>query len=102
MKKLELALIAAIAATFSAPALAAPVDGMATLSAPARAERVVSETGIWHCTGTSCTGTTLASTSLAVAACSAVAAVNGRVGEFTVAGTSFGEAELKRCNRHVK
>ena len=102
MYSLKFALIAAIAATIAAPALAAPVEASATLAAPARSERVVTENGIWRCTGDSCTGTTLASTSMAVAACSAVAAVNGRVGGFTVAGTSFGDAELKRCNRHVK
>ena len=102
MNTLKLTLIAAIASTFAVPALAAPVDGSATLAAPARADRVVSENGIWHCTGDSCTGTTFAATSAAVAACSAVAAINGRVNAFTVGGTSFGEAELKRCNRHVK
>jgi hypothetical protein len=102
MRNLTIVLIAATTATFATPALAAPVDGTATLSAPARADRVVSDSGIWRCTGTSCSGTTLASTGMAVAACSAVAAVNGRVGAFTVAGSSFGEAELKRCNRHVK
>ena len=41
-------------------------------------------------------------TGLAVAACSQVADANGRVTAFTAGATSFAEAELKRCNRHVK
>ncbi|WP_419814025.1 CC_3452 family protein [Glacieibacterium sp.] len=102
MQNFKLALIGVIAAIVAAPAFAAPIDGSATLAAPARADRVVSENGIWHCAGDSCTGTTLAATGAAVAACTAVAAVNGRVNAFAVGGISFGEAELKRCNRHVK
>lgn len=38
----------------------------------------------------------------AVAACTGVANAAGRVAAFTAAGYSFTEADLARCNRHVK
>ena len=96
---LKAALLLAIAA--SSPAFAAPADGSATLAAPARATRVVTDAGVWRCDGTGCTGPADTLTGPAVAACTGVADANGRVTAFTAAQT-FGEAELKRCNRHVR
>lgn len=92
----------AIAAIWSSAALAGPVAGTATLAAPAEAASVTGEGGVWRCTGTSCTGPANTVTSIAVAACTVVADKAGRVTAFTAGDTSFGEAELTRCNRHKK
>jgi len=94
--------IVAIAVISSSAATAAPVSGTATLGAAAKAERVITESGTWHCEGLSCSGAAELTTRLAVAACTAVADSAGRVSAFAVGGTAFGEAELGRCNRHVK
>ena len=100
--RLALISFAAIAATFATAAAAAPVAGTATLAAPASLSKVVGEGGVWRCDGATCTGMADARVGLAVAACAAVADANGRVMAFTAGETAFGEAELKRCNRHVK
>ena len=95
-------IIFAIASTLSVAVSAAPVTATATLTAPARQERMIGEAGVWRCEGTNCTGPADTRTGLAVAACTAVASANGQVASFVAGPTSFGEAELKRCNRHVK
>ncbi len=95
--------IFATAATFGTEAaVAEPAAGVATLASPAHEARVAGEAGVWRCDGTTCTGSADTRTGLSVEACSMVAGANGRVASFAVGATSFGEAELKRCNRHVK
>jgi len=91
-----------LAAITSSPAIAEPARGTATLATPAAQARIVGEGGVWRCTGTTCTGPADTRARLAVAACSAVADANGRVTAFSAGGTDFAEAELARCNRHVK
>lgn len=99
---MRLPLLATIAAIAATPALAEPAAGTATLAAPAGQARIVGEGGVWRCSGTTCSGPADTRPRLAVAACSALADVNGRVVAFIAGGTTFGEAELARCNRHVK
>lgn len=101
MTRLSIAFVA-IAAISASAAMAAPVPGTATLAAEAVRTKIVGESGSWRCDGTSCTGTADASVGPAVATCTMVANANGRVIAFTAGPTAFGEAELKRCNRHVK
>jgi len=98
-RSLAFSLLAAITAS---PALAAPVAATATLAAPARSDRAVTPEGVWRCTADSCTGNALPITGEAVGVCSAVADHAGRVKAFTVGALTFAEAELARCNRHVK
>ena len=95
-------LMTAIAASLATAAVAAPAAGTATLAAPASLTKVVGDGGVWHCDGMTCTGMADARPALAVAACAAVADANGRVTAFSAGDTAFAEAELKRCNRHVK
>lgn len=95
-------LVAATTATFASAATALPVDGSATLATPASLTKIVGEGGVWRCAGNTCTGMADARPALSVAACSAVAAANGRVAAFTAGGSAFGDSEPKRCNRHVK
>ncbi len=97
-------LITAIALTYglSGPASAGPVPGTATLAAPADIGRIVTDAGVWQCSGNSCTGSAESVTGIAVAACTAVADTAGRVTAFTAGSTNFGEAELSRCNRHIR
>ncbi len=95
-------LIAAIAVSFATAASAGPAPGTATLAAPALHPKVVGDAGSWRCDGTTCTGTADTSTRVAVATCTLVANANGRVTAFAAGPTAFGEAELARCNRHVK
>ena len=95
-------LLVAIAAISTTTAHAAPAAGTATLAAPATVAHIVGETGSWNCSGTACTGIADTVTNIAVAACSTVADKAGRVAAFTVGTASFAEAELARCNRHVK
>lgn len=97
--RLILALIAAITST---SALAAPGPSTAQLAAPVRAQTAITDFGVWHCDGTSCTGLSSPMLREAVAACTGVAAAAGRVAAFTAAGYSFTDADLARCNRHVK
>ena len=73
-----------------------------TLAAPALQAQITSDTGVWRCKDTTCTGVTDTHVAAAVATCTMLAAVNGPVASFTAGSTAFGEAELKRCNRHVK
>ncbi|QXQ05124.1 hypothetical protein KX816_12630 [Sphingosinicellaceae bacterium] len=101
MHQLHTVLIA-IAATLSSGALAAGAPSTATLAAPALQAQVTSETGVWHCKDNTCTGVADTHLAAAVATCTMLAGVNGPVASFTAGGTAFGEAELKRCNRHVK
>ena len=101
MTKFHATLIA-IAATVASSAFAAPAPGTATLAAPALQAQVTSETGIWRCKDNTCTGIADTHLAAAVATCTMLAGVNGPVASFTAGGTAFGEAELKRCNRHVK
>lgn len=101
MKRRSIA-FAAIAAISASAATAAPVPGTATLAAEAVRAKIVGESGSWRCDGTSCTGMTDTSVGPAVATCTMVANANGRVTAFAAGPTPFGEAELKRCNRHVK
>ena len=96
---IKLGLIAAI--TISAPVAASPVPGTAMLAAAARATRIVTENGVWRCDGATCTGTADTVTGQAVAVCTALADAGGRVAAFTAA-QAFGEAELARCNRHLR
>jgi hypothetical protein len=98
---IRLSLIA-IAVIFSSSANAAPTTGTATLAAPAEIARIVTETGSWRCSGTRCDGLADSMTNIGVAACTAVADRAGRVVAFTAGETAFGDAELKRCNRHIK
>lgn len=95
-------ILIAIAASLSGSAFAAPAPGTATLAAPAMQTRITSETGVWQCKDNSCTGTADTHIPLAVATCTMLAAANGPVASFSAGGTAFGEAELKRCNRHIK
>ncbi len=95
-------LMAAIATTFASAAAALPVAGTATLAAPASQTKIVGEGGVWRCDGATCTGMADARPALAVAACAAVADTAGRVTAFTAGAMTFGEPELKRCNRHVR
>ncbi len=101
MTKLAITMFA-IAATFAGGASAEPLPGVATLAAPAQTARVAGEAGVWRCDGTSCTGMADSRTALAVAACTMVANANGTVASFSAGAQAFGEAELKRCNRHVR
>ncbi len=93
-------LIFAIALT--SPVFAAPVSGTATLAAAASKAKLVTDAGSWTCTGTSCTGTSDTVTSNAVAVCTGVADRAGRVTAFASGETVFADAELARCNRHLK
>lgn len=102
MSKLRLTMIAIAASFAAAGANAETAPGSATLAAPAHQGRIAGEAGVWRCDGTSCTGIADTRTGLAVEACTMVASANGRVTAFNAGATSFGEAELKRCNRHVK
>lgn len=95
-------LLVAIAAISTTAAHAAPAAGTATLAAPASVTHLVGESGSWNCTGTACTGTADSVTSVAVAACTNVVDKAGRVAAFSVGSASFAEAELARCNRHIK
>lgn len=92
-------LLTAIA--FTTPAFAAPVAGTASLAADASKDRIVTDAGVWTCTGATCSGRADTVTSLAVAACTAVADKAGRVSSFSAGNTAFGDAELARCNRHL-
>ena len=102
MNKFNIAMLAIAASFGAASANAEPAAGTATLAAPAHQARVAGEAGVWRCDGTTCTGAADTRTNLAVEACTMVASANGRVASFTAGATSFGEPELKRCNRHVK
>ncbi len=93
-------LIAAIAV--SSAATAAPAPGTATLAAPAVKARVTGAGGVWTCTGTSCSGPADTVVGNAVAACTELADRNGRVTAFSAGSLTFAEAELTRCNRHIK
>ncbi len=95
-------LVAVIAVITSSSALAAPGPSTARLAAPARTPNPVTEAGVWHCDGTACTGMASPMLREAVAACTGVASTAGRVAAFTAAGYAFAEADLVRCNRHVK
>lgn len=97
-----LVLLAAISVTIGSNVAAAPAAGTATLAAPAVHDRVTGEGGSWRCAGNTCTGIADTRTNLAVAACTLIATANGRVTAFAAGPQPFGEAELKRCNRHVK
>lgn len=101
MTKFRIALFV-IAVSFSGVVDAEPAAGVATLAAPAQQAKISGEAGVWRCDGTSCTGLADTRIGIAVAACTMVANANGRVASFTAGATSFGEPELKRCNRHVK
>ncbi|KAB7648525.1 CC_3452 family protein [Polymorphobacter fuscus] len=92
----------AIAAISASAAAAAPVAGTATLAAPAAAERVTTARGLWQCTGTSCAGTADSVVNTAVGLCTTLADRAGRVSAFSAGDAAFGEAELARCNRHLK
>jgi hypothetical protein len=91
-----------VAIALTSPALATPIAGTATLAAAATVATVTSESGRWTCTGTSCTGSSDSLTGPAVATCTTLADRAGRVTAFTAGATSFGAAEMARCNRHVK
>ena len=95
-------LLAILAAITSSPALAAPGPGAAQLAAPTRVATVITDTGLWHCAGTTCTGAGSTVLHEAVAACTGVADGAGRVAAFASAGYTFADADLVRCNRHVK
>lgn len=97
--RLILALIAVIT---SYPTLAATAPSTAQLAAPARTATAVTEAGVWHCDGSVCTGMASPMLREAVAACTGVANSAGRVTAFTAAGYTFTDADLARCNRHVK
>jgi len=97
--RLMLTLIAVIT---SSSALAAPGPSTARLAAPARTANAVTEAGVWRCDGTACTGMASPMLREAVAACTGVADAAGRVAAFTAVDYSFTEADLARCNRHVK
>ena len=94
--------ISVIASSLACGAVAAPVPATATLVAAAQQAQVVGDGVVWRCEGTSCTGLADARVGQAVATCTQIASVNGTVASFTAGATSFGENELKRCNRHVK
>ena len=94
--------LAVIAAITSSSALAAPGPSTAQLAAPARAPQAITDGGTWHCDGSSCTGMASPMLREAVAVCTGVAVGAGRVVAFTAAGYSFTDADLARCNRHVK
>lgn len=103
MTKFKAAMIAIAASLAGATAAySEPAPGVATLAAEAHEARVAGDAGVWRCDGITCTGTADTRTGLAVEACTMVAGANGRVAAFTAGATSFGEPELKRCNRHVK
>jgi hypothetical protein len=95
-------MIALIAAITSSSVAAAPAASTAQLAAPTRTATAVTEAGIWHCDGTTCTGMASPMLREAVAACTGVANTAGRVVAFTAAGYPFTDADLARCNRHVK
>ncbi len=95
-------ILIAIAAITASAAAAAPAPGSATLTTPAEINRIVTDAGSWRCSGTSCAGPADSVTSIAVAVCTAVADHAGRVTAFTVGGAAFADAELARCNRHIK
>lgn len=101
MTRLHTVLIA-IAATLSSSAFAAGAPSTATLAAPALQTQITGEAGVWHCKDTTCTGVADTNVSAAVATCTMLAAANGPIASFSAGTTAFGEAELKRCNRHVK
>jgi hypothetical protein len=63
---------------------------------------VVTDAGMWHCAGTACAGPGSTSLREAVGVCTSVADAAGRVVAFSAAGYSFTDADLVRCNRHVK
>ncbi len=93
-----LILIAAIAA---GSASAAPGPATATLAAPGR-PTVLTDSGMWRCAGTACAGPGSTRLREAVGVCTSVADTAGRVVAFTAAGYAFSDADLVRCNRHVK
>jgi hypothetical protein len=95
-------ILAVIAVITSSSALAAPGPASATLAAPARADKVITDAGMWHCDGTTCAGMAGRVLHEAVAACTSVADGAGRVAAFTAVGYTFGAGDLVRCNRHVK
>ncbi len=95
-------LFVAITLIASAPVLADPIEGSATLAAPAKVSRVAGDTSAWRCDGTQCTGGVEPDKRSAMVTCTAVADTAGRVRAFTAGATSFAEADLARCNRHVK
>ncbi len=97
--RLTLALIAVITASSAA---AAPGPAKAELAAPARVAAVVAGTGMWRCDGSTCTGSASSALRQAVIACADVAGAAGRVAAFSVAGYTFTDDDLARCNRHVK
>jgi hypothetical protein len=97
--RLAFALMAVIT---SAPASAASGPATAQLAAPTRAAMIVTDAGTWHCDGTACSGTASPALREAVAVCTGLAAGAGRVAAFTAAGYRFSDADLARCNRHVK
>jgi hypothetical protein len=95
-------LLIAIALISSSAATAAPAPGAASLVAPAEIARIITEAGSWACSGTACAGPADSVTSVAVAVCTALADRAGRITAFSAGATAFGDAELKRCNRHIK
>lgn len=95
-------IFAVMAAITSSSALAQPGTSTAQLAAQARTTVVTGENTMWHYGDTSCTGMASPALHEAVATCTGIADTAGRVVAFAAPGYSFTEADLVRCNRHVK
>jgi hypothetical protein len=94
-------MLVTIVAITAIPAFADTVPGHAVLAGTANAT-VVAPNGAWHCTANACSGPTDTRLASAVADCTAVADGAGRVAAFTAGSYAFADADLTRCNRHLK
>ena len=89
--------LAAIAAGFSAPALASSYS--ASLAAPASV-RIIARDIVWNCGPAACQGAT--DNGRPVVLCQSLAKQAGRVDSFLVDGRALTAAQLDQCNKLAK